>query len=222
MKRGLMASLLVSFHFLVFSQTNDPLGTFNDLELEVKLNNKWEAFGQLEFRSLSVFDRFYYYEVKAGVSFKASENISFSFAGGLYRTFRDGPDFENHELDKEYKLWQEAKFKQKAGRLGIEHRYRIEEVVNKNFKLNFRYKLKFKMPINAPKIEQGVLYALLADEIFFRDRIPHFKRNRLQAGFGYGISEWLNVEAGYLRQVGFDIDFTRKKNYIFTAFSFNI
>lgn len=216
----LLAFLLLSFSSQ--AQTSDKTGIFYLTNIEYKLNGRWSAYLENQWRSLNGFRKFYYYELKGGVTYKINKNYSVTLGTGVYETFADGDGFEGHTRQAENRIWEQFNMDHNLSIVEIEHRYRVEQRFKSKYENRFRYRLKADVPINSRKIEPKTLFASVFNELFFTDVAPNFSRNRFQAGAGYQFTETMSLNAGWLRQVDFSKTSTRKKNYIYTAISIDI
>jgi hypothetical protein len=120
------------------------------------------------------------------------------------------------------RLWQQFVMDQKLSIVKIEHRYRVEQRFKDNFENRFRYRLKTSVPLNKREITANTLYLSVYNELFFTDQQPHFSRNRFQAALGYAFTKKFSIESGWLKQVDFNKDNTRKKNYFLLSVSYLI
>ena len=87
-------SLIVLLLPIILVAQNN-LGSWNIVNLNVKLDSKWNLFTESQLRSLSFYDEFHYYEVKAGFSYKIKSNFSVTSGFGSYNTYSEGGNFEN-------------------------------------------------------------------------------------------------------------------------------
>lgn len=202
------------------AQNPAATGTFNSNSFRFSINKKWSWFVETEFRSLSFFQRFHYTELKAGVTYKYSPAISLSLGNGIYNTFNGGPYFDNVKTNFDYRLWQQGTYKHSLGLVSLEHRIRIEEVMEKPFRVNARYRLQAKAGLNKKELDKGTLFASVFDEVFFKTKDPFFYRNRFQAGLGYIFSPTISAQLGYIRQNDFLFDLSIGKNYLYYGLSF--
>jgi hypothetical protein len=84
-------SLLKAFLFCVIilnlhrgsAQEYNSLGSWNILNIKYNLSENWSLFGEAQLRSLDFYSDFHYYEMKSGVNYKPSSNLTLSFAGGV-------------------------------------------------------------------------------------------------------------------------------------------
>lgn len=221
MKKMLILFLLSGIFFTCYSQNAGP-GSWTTLNAKIPGKNKWSGYTELQLRSLGLYSRFYYYEIKGGVTYTPNAIIAFTFGTGVYNTFHGGPQYDDYKEQTEFRTWQQAVMNQTISSVQIQHRYRIEQRFTSTYANRFRYKLEASVPLNSRKIKPQTFYAVANNELFFGDKIPHFTRNRFYAGGGYVFSKNLAVQAGLLRQVDFLKQSTRRKNYFFTGFNITL
>lgn len=92
--------------FAVYSQTKDTPGTWTTLNGKIRGNDKWSGYLEFRMRSLSLYDKFYYYELKGGATYSFNENYSFTKGTGLYNTFNKGPEFDDYSKQTEVRVWE--------------------------------------------------------------------------------------------------------------------
>ena len=216
--------ILIAFLFITkaVSAQNKEAGSWSTLNAKATLNSKWSAYTEFQLRSLSFYDRFYYYELKGGVTWSFLPKYSFTLGTGLYNTFNEGEEYEHYSRQKEVRLWEQFIMDQKLSVVEIEHRYRAEQRFKGSFENRFRYRLNVAVPVNKREITAKALYMAVYNEIFFTDKQPHFSRNRFHAGVGYVFNENISVQTGWLRQVDFNKDQTRRQNYFLLSVSYKM
>lgn len=218
--------ILILFFILPFgglSQQSKYLGSYNSVYVEVPVSKRWSLFNENELRSTRVFNRYYYDEIKAGVNYKYNDRITFTTALGMYNTFNGGPEFDSMEKKTDYRLWQQLNYKHGFYSAVVDHRVRVEELINKNFQPTFRYRLQPKFPINKQSLDAGVLFATAFDEVFVRFHSPLLRRNRIFGGLGYYFTKKISVQSGILRQTDYKTgaeNFT--KNFFYISGSFKL
>jgi hypothetical protein len=194
-------TILLFFTLSAYAQY-DGVGGWNVVTVNFHGNtqHRWGGYLEAQNRNYSVTDRFYYYEVKGGVSYMLDKNNMALLGIGRYVTYDfrdidDGPDLQ------EFRLWQQFISNQFLGRIRFEHRYRIEQRwFNTGYRNRFRYRLSLSIPINKPKVEQGTLFGVVYDELFFNNKEPNFERNRVAALLGYQFSKSFSIQTGVLNQ----------------------
>ncbi len=200
--------ILILFYFTTltaFSQEN--LGSWNIVNINLKINSKWNAFTETQLRSLSFYDEYHYYEIKSGATYKIDKDFSVTSGFGSYNTFSQGGNFENPIRNKEIRTWLQLNFKNQLRVLTVEHRYRAEQrFTSDGYRNRFRYRLSATIPINNKKTASKPFYALVWDEIFLTNNEPFFERNRMFVGCGYEMSKNLAFQTGYIYQFDYKIN----------------
>jgi hypothetical protein len=214
--------------FLIFlsgyttQSVGQATGSWSTAGIKGNFNDHWGAFGEFQMRSLSFYDRFYYYELKGGATYSLNKKFSMSLATGYYNTFNGGEAFEDYSKQKEFRIFEQFNYEQEWSVLEIEHRLRVEQRFRDRYANRFRYRCNISAPLNKKKITRGAFYLSCYDEVFFTDETPVFARNRFFAGGGYQFTNKFSLQMGWLRQNDYSGNSSRNRNYFFTGFSFNL
>ncbi len=211
--------LVLNLNYFAFStcfgQNYDDLGSWNILNARFELNPKWSISAEAQIRSLKFYNDFHYYETKAVVSYKLSDQISVGFGAGTYQTYRSGGDFVTPKVNNEIRLFPYVSFHNTLGRLKIENRYRIENrFTPKGYRLRVRYRLQAVLPINTPKIMPKTLYGVIWNELFMTNEPAYFQRNRFFVGVGYEFSRKFATQIGWINQFDYSVDDETGKNFL--------
>ena len=205
-----------------FSQEKNNLGSWNILNVTMKINPKWSVFSEGQIRSLSFYDEFHYYELKAGLTYKIKPNFSVTTGIGDYNTYSEGGNFESPIQNNEIRTWAQVNLKNPFDYIVFEHRYRAEQRFTSNgFRNRFRYRLSATIPLKEKKIEPKTFYLSAWNEIFFTDKEPFFERNRLFIGGGYEFSENLAIQTGYIYQFDYKINDETGRDFFNIALLYN-
>ena len=177
------------------------LGTWNLINLQQQLNKKWTAFGEVQLRSLRLYNEFHYYEYKGGMSYNFNRQVAAQVGLGNYDTYRPGGNFKTPMLNDEFRTWVQLRIKHELGRFQMEHRYRAEQRWTQDgYRNRFRYRTQVLLPFRNKTGKENGWYTVAWNEIFFTNLPPYFERNRVFAGAGHEFSNHLTVQAGYLYQ----------------------
>lgn len=128
-----------------------------------------------------------------------------------YAHITSGAYGDNNDTSVENRVYQEALLPHKlSDRFQLIHRFRYEQrwVENQDFRTRYRYNLFLNIPLNQTNLSKDAIYLAFYNEIFIngeRDigndrRVEIFDRNRLYAGLGYGLTDKLRLQAGFLEQ----------------------
>lgn len=202
-------------NFYLQAQNFDELGTWNILNGKYSFNEHWSIGGEAQLRSLGFYRRYHYYELKGGVNYKVSPQLFLAIFGGTYQTYADkGGNFDTPKVNDEERLWFQATLHNDWRRLQIEHRYRWENRWTiRGFRLRFRYRLQFLLPINRANLQPNTLYAVVSDELFLTNRATYFERNRFFVGMGYQFNSHITIQTGWLNQFDYFVNDEIGKNF---------
>ena len=215
----------VTTSFLAKAQgVNYGMGSWNILTVNFPGNtdHHWGAYAEAQNRNYGIASHFYYYEVKAGVSYNIDNNSLFLLGTGRYTTYGfdavdDGPQVT------ETRLWEQFTTNHFINRIKLEHRYRIEQRWLSTGYLNrFRYRLTASVPINKPKLDPKTFFIAAFGEVFFNNKQPNFERNRFSPSLGYKFSKQFTLQAGVINQRNYAIASSNDKNYLITTAIYNI
>lgn len=137
-------------------------------------------------------------------------NANIRFTAG-YAHITSGVYGESEITSGESRVYQEALLPHKlSDRLHFTHRFRYEQrwVENQDFRTRFRYNLFLNIPLNQVNLNKNAVYFALYNELFINGernigndrRVEIFDRNRFYAGMGYGLTDKLRLQAGYMQQ----------------------
>jgi hypothetical protein len=213
----------VCFSLLVdasFAQQKE-IGSWITVTLKQTSKSKWSSYGEFQIRSLSPYSRFYYNEIKTGITYSFNKTVSATLGTGYYNTFNEGEKYDNYYRKKEFRIWQQLILKQDFFIALVEHRFRIEQQFADKYSNRLRYRLNVNVPINNKESKPKTFFISINDEVFFTNKLPHFSRNRFYGGSGYVFNKNFTLQAGVLRQVDFSVEKDRRKNYLFTSFTYS-
>jgi hypothetical protein len=218
---AMLLFFLLAIGFSVKAQ-NNKTGTFGiaTIVLPGDSAHKWGGYAELQAREDKLFNQFFYYETKAGISYDLDNNFTALLGTGRYVT-DDNP--ENLKVATEFRLWEQMTINQFLDRVKLEHRYRIEQRwVNGLYRNRFRYRLNMFVPLNNTKIVPKTFFISVYDEIFLNNAAPNFERNRFSAALGYQFNRSINVQAGWLNQYNYSPTFAADKNNLALTFMYRI
>jgi long-subunit fatty acid transport protein len=200
----------------------NDLGTWNVVNITLKVNKKWNVFAETQLRSLSFYDQFHYYEYKGGFTHKFTTNFSATAGIGSYNTYSEGGNFELPIQNDEIRTWVQFNMLNPLQWLTFEHRYRAEQRYTSNgYRNRFRYRLSAIVPLNNKKIQPKTVYAQIWNEIFFTNEEPYFERNRFFIGGGYEFSKNLAIQMGYIYQFDYKINDETGRDFLNLSLLYN-
>ncbi|MCA6441762.1 MAG: DUF2490 domain-containing protein [Chitinophagaceae bacterium] len=143
--------------------------------------------------------------------------MSFVLAVGKYDTYQPTGTFKTPIVTNEFRIWEQLILNNTIDRLKIEHRYRFEQrfINGDSYRNRFRYRLNTILPINNKVIQKKTFYLNLSDEIALNNRDVFFEQNRIFVGAGYGISNQVTIQAGWLNRFdNFGNGMEQKKKFL--------
>jgi Protein of unknown function (DUF2490) len=189
---------LANFSFSQKSDTGNWLIYFGNQ----KINEKWNWHNELQYRSFNFVGDTNQLLVRTGIGYNLTENNNTILLGyGFINSQKYVPNSDDKSHTNEHRIYQQFITRQKAERLFVQHRYRIEErFIANDFQLRFRYFLGVNIPINKKTLEKNALYLSAYNELFINAEKPIFDRNRLYGALGYVIDKNFKIEAGFMAQ----------------------
>jgi hypothetical protein len=166
-----------------------------------KINNKWLLQSDVQYRLNQIPDQKSQLLLRAGIGYnltEANNNILLGLA--FVESNREEVD-EIVSTSNEKRIYQQYLYRQKRNNWFLTHRVRLEErFIANDFALRSRYFLAVQKPLNGKLLNKRSLYASGFNELFIDISNQKFDRNRLFAGMGYGVTNDIRLETGYLIQ----------------------
>lgn len=166
--------------------------------------------GDLQYRQWDIGEDLEQLLLRGGLTWRPAGRNNVLLTAG-YANITSEPFGPSDAQTREDRVYQEALLSQQPAQwLFLRHRFRFEQrwVDNQDFRTRFRYALFADIPLNGIPPGRGSVYLALYNELFLngqRDigagrRVELFDRNRLYGALGYGISDGLRVQLGYMHQ----------------------
>lgn len=166
-----------------------------------KLNDKFNVHYEVQYRDYAFLGDLNQWLLRTGIGYNLSENNNNVLLGYAYVHSHNYDAQQNVKQLDEHRIFQQFITKQKFGRIGLNHRYRVEErFLEPKMEVRFRYQLGVNIPFNNTSLVKNTWYANIYDEIFINAKKDAFDRNRLYGGIGYVINDKIRVEAGFMNQ----------------------
>lgn len=167
-----------------------------------KIDNKWNIQSDLQYRNHQILNQRNQFLLRAGIGYNLS-NQNHNLLLGFAYIATDSYDAINtfKETKQESRIYQQYLYKHRLHNLFLNHRVRLEERILPNeFGLRGRYFISIQKPFNGKAIAKNSSYFSSYNELFVDLKKAQFDRNRFYMGLGYGISESIRVETGYMIQ----------------------
>ena len=175
-------------------------------------NSKWGILTEMQIRRTDFASAWQQLLLRQGTTYRLSPRVQLGGGYGFIRTSRYGGFPVTRAFD-EHRLFQQAILKHEAGRLELEHRYRVEQrwleastgnASSWRRQNRFRYQLRGSVPLSAVSANGQQWYLFAGDELFLHFGPNYgaslFDQNRAFAGIGYKLSRANRLEIGYLNQ----------------------
>jgi hypothetical protein len=211
MKHPLIVFLLLFFILPLRAQHNtEQLGAWYMYFYTTKFkNSQFGIQGDVQHRNWNTIGDLEQLLIRSGLTYKPT-NTDVTLTLGIAH-ITNGAIGESSQTTPETRIYQEALLPLKVGkRLYFNNRFRYEQrfVPNQDFRTRFRYNLFLNIPINKTTLSKNAVYIALYNEIFINgeknignNRIVNvFDRNRFYAGLGYGITDKLRLQLGFMNQ----------------------
>lgn len=223
-------------------QTREQLNGWFVFNTEVQLAPRWFVDGDFSLRRSGPVDEMAQILPRVSLRFQAAPPIRFSWGYAFVETWPYGK-LPVALRAPEHRMWEQVQLAQTVNRVGITHRYRLEQrwlghVVEENGDTRVadwvrtnrvRYRALATIPLQGRTLDDGEFYATAGDEVFINwgANIQRnvLDQNRLQASLGRRFSKAFRLELGYLEQLLQKPDGRRlERNHtlvlsVYTAFS---
>ena len=178
-------------------------------------DSQWGIQGDAQYRNWNLGGDLEQLLLRSGVTFSPTDaGITFTLG---YANVTSGAYGDSDATSSESRIYQEALFPQRiGGRFLLTHRLRYEQrwVEGQDFRTRYRYNLFVNVPLNATELAKGTVYAALYNELFINGQldigdgrtVQYFDRNRLYLGLGYGITDRLRTQLGWMRQTSVSVN----------------
>lgn len=165
-----------------------------------QLNEKWNFHHEIQYRNYDAIGDLEQLLLRAGLGYNVSQNSNVLLGYGFIASENYIGDSENKDKVSEHRIFQQFTTKQTIRKLNLTHRYRFEQrFIEEDFRIRFRYFLSLAHPL-IKLSESNNIYLSAYNEIFLNGDSSVFDRNRLFAGFGFGLNANLKIEVGYMNQ----------------------
>jgi hypothetical protein len=167
-----------------------------------KINDKWNIQSDFQYRDYRFLGQRNQFLARAGLGYNLKPQNHNLLLGYAYIATDAYDEFDNNTSTKiEHRIYQQYLYKNNVGLNALIHRFRLEERFSPNeFGLRARYFISLQKPLRSKNIAKGSTYLSAYNELFVDINDPKFDRNRLYGGLGYGITESLRIETGYMIQ----------------------
>ncbi len=179
--------------------------------------SRWGIHFDGQFRRQAIGQRWQQLLLRPGVNYDLTDKLQLSGGYAFIRTHPYG-DYPAEFVTPEHRLWEQFIVKNRAGVVGLTHRFRLEQrfigvkvadedgqgrIDRYSLRHRFRYFIKGVIPISRDAAGDSRYYLGLYNEIMFnfgRETTTTFDQNRAYAALGIRLPRFGNLEIGYLQQ----------------------
>jgi hypothetical protein len=197
----LLFGCVVLINYAVSGQSNN-LGNWLVYFGNQKINDRWNIQSDFQYRDYQFFGQRNQFLARAGLGYNLKPQNHNLLLGYAYIATDNYDEFNVITATKnESRIYQQYLYRAKIGSNSITHRFRLEErFFPSEFGLRGRYFFAVQKPFKNTNGNKTSTYFSAYNELFVNINDIKFDRNRFYAGFGYGITESIRVETGYMIQ----------------------
>jgi len=211
MKKSGLFLLVLAFSLPASSQPDeDVTGAWYMYFFNAQFKESQFGFqGDIQYRNWNVIGDLEQLLLRGGINYQPKGSKARFTLG--YGNISTGVMGEETSTTMEHRIYQEALLPHNPlERVFLTHRFRYEQrfVENQDFRTRYRYTLFMNIPLNQSTVAKNAVYIALYNELFINGQreigsgntVEIFDRNRTYLGLGYGISDRLRVQGGWMLQ----------------------
>lgn len=176
-----------------------------------KFAERWGVHTELQLRRHNTLKDPLQLLLRTGINYDLAPNAMFTLGYGFIESYPYG-DYPAAGKFPEHRLYQQLQLKGNLARLGLSHRYRLEQrwvkqptTSDYTYLNRARYMLKATLPLAGTTLEPKEFFLAAYDEVFvgFGKQVRQniFDQNRAYGAVGYRFSNTASLELGYLHQL---------------------
>jgi hypothetical protein len=186
---------------------------------EFRFSPKWFLTTEVHLRRADVYEDWQQVLLRPAINYRITPALDFGFGYTYIRSFPYGEQ-PLRTIVPENQLWQQLHMRHSIGKVGLSHRYRLEErwigqiqddlrgratINGSSYAQRFRYRLLARLPLHTTAEGAKQLFISAWDELFINLEnnfmFSNFQQNRIYLGLGYQFNPLVNLQAGYMKQV---------------------
>ena len=213
-----LAFFIILLSHPVFSQSSQRISTVNtngwyNYFGDHPVSERWGIHLEGQWRRHDVITKWQQLLLRPAINFSLNKNLMLTAGYAFVDTYPYG-DFPVSYRFPEHRIFQQAVLKHELGKVGLQHRYRLEQrylgqkAQPADNRIDFwRYENRFRymMRMSIPLEDEKKLYLGVYDEIMvnFGNNVGSniFDQNRAYAALGYTLGKNTKLEIGYLLQI---------------------
>lgn len=240
MKKNIILIVFLAVSIIGFSQKqiDNHLNSWWNNSSTIKFNDKFSVSGLYSWRRYDLVNTWQQSLARIGFNYKVKNNFTVTPGYDWVVTFpyKKGYDFAEHRLFEQFTI------KNKIGRVGITHRYRLEQRFLENIKLNdaseyvsngyrFRQRIRYRfiltVPLNHKEMTDKTLFVSVFNELFLNigkgAGVRPLDQDWVNAALGWKFNKSTSLKLGYQNQYfikgnGYDVE---QNHILFIGFNHN-
>ncbi|MEN1785592.1 MAG: DUF2490 domain-containing protein [Bacteroidota bacterium] len=212
MMRYVVFSFLFLYSLFNWAQgpDGDQLGAWYMYFYSADIKGSWGVQGDFQYRDWRGFGDREQLLLRSGITYTPKESgVKFTLGYGNISTGQYGTNIDAAVM--EHRLYQEALWSAPLMKgILLAHRFRYEQrwVESQDFRTRYRYNLFVNIPFKGTALNKGTPYFAFYNEIFVNGErnigsgrtVQFFDRNRTYLGLGYGLTDALRLQLGWMKQ----------------------
>jgi hypothetical protein len=197
--------ILIGFTFLTIPTTSaqsNQLGNWWVYFGNQKVNQHWNIQSDIQYRNYQIWGQRNQFLGRVGLGYNLKEqnhNLLIGYAYVASDVYDNEDVFKNTKVEN--RVYQQYLFRKNRGSYFFTHRIRMEErFFPSEFGLRGRYFISLQKPLNGKTLGKHTTYLSAYNELFVDLKRADFDRNRIYLGIGYGITNDIRIETGYMIQ----------------------
>lgn len=240
MKNNFLIAFFICSSFVAHAQKqiDNHLNSWWNTSTTVKVNDKFSVSGLYSWRRYDLVNTWQQSLARIGFNYKVKDNFTVTPGYDFVVTFpyKKGYDFDEHRIFEQFTI------KNKIGRIGVTHRYRLEQrflqniIVNdqneyvpngSRFRQRIRYRFILTMPLNHKEMTDKTLFISVFNELFLNigkgAGVKPLDQNWVNASLGWKFNSKTSLKLGYQNQYfiksnGYDVE---QNHILFVGFNHN-
>lgn len=202
---------------------NNQLGNWFIYFGNQKINKSWNFQSDIQLRNYKFLDQRNQFLIRGGIGYNLQPNNHNILLGAAYV---ESNNYDENDIvtniSKETRIFEQYIIKKALNDYFFTNRFRFEQRFFPNeFGLRGRYFVSINKPIGQKDIRNRTFYSSLYNELFIDIKNLTFDRNRFYVGLGYGITQNVRIESGYMIQSQKNINRSQLQFILINNFSFN-
>lgn len=222
-KKCLLNFIVWIFFSLKLSGQNSNFGSWFIYFGNQKIKKNWNFQSDVQFRNYQIFNQRNQLLIRGGLGYNLSpQNHNLLLGIAYVESYNYDENDMLTSIGKETRIYEQYIIKNNFNTYFFTNRFRLEQrFFPHEFGLRGRYFISINKPIGQKEIRSRTFYSSLYNELFINLKNSSFDRNRFYVGLGYGISQNVRIETGYMIQAQKNISRSQLQFILINNIPFN-